>query len=301
MVLFGSEAFCGKTSVESLLPKEPVKGWTLIDGPQVYTERTLFEHINGQAELFLKYGFLQSAFGIYQEEGKAENQIEVDIYDMGNVLQAFGVFSRFRGEDRPMGIGLDSYLDDRSALFYKGRYFVMLYAAEPNPSMLIEFSLHLSENIKDPSPPPKEIGCFPRKGLRPGSIRYFPEGLLGHQFLGKGFEGGYIEEKVQAELKVKDKPEEKVEAEEKPSYLFLAMFENPQSAGKAFKAYREQVSKKGRLNSFRPDRFKGEEPYRGRVIVLRQGSYVLGAVGFEKEKNAEDLLEEFVRNVRTIR
>ena len=52
---------------------------------------------------------------------------------MGNVLQAFGVFSRFRNEDRPGGFGLDSYLDDHSAFFYKGKYFVMLYATESNP------------------------------------------------------------------------------------------------------------------------------------------------------------------------
>ena len=82
---------------------------------------------------------------------------------MGNVLQAFGIFSRFRSETQPAGIGLDSYLDDRSALFYKGKYFVMLYAAESNSSTLKQWAMEIASRIFDPSLVPKEIGYFPKR------------------------------------------------------------------------------------------------------------------------------------------
>ncbi len=120
--------------------------------------------------------------------------MEVDIYDVGNVLNAFGVFSRFRNDDRPGGVGLDSYVDDRSFLFYKGRYFVMLYATETNASVLKQLAMTLSSKIVDSSPPPKEIDLFPKNGLKTGSIQYFPEGLLGHTFLGRGFQASYVDE-----------------------------------------------------------------------------------------------------------
>ena len=155
------------------------KGWTLASGPQTYTKKTLFEHVNGQAELFFKYGFQKSAFAIYQEKKNQKNQIDLDIYDVGNVLQAFGIFSRFRNEDRPAGIGLDSYLDDHSLLFYQGKYFVMLYAVESNPPILKELGMAVSSKILDPSLPPKEIGYFPKEGLKPGSIQYFPKVFWG--------------------------------------------------------------------------------------------------------------------------
>ena len=189
---------CWKVSLamplESLIPKKDIPaGWALIQGPQTYNKKTLFGHINGQAELFLKYGFQKSVFAIYQSKKSREDQIEVDIYDMGNVVQAFGIFSRFRNEDRPGGFGLDSFLDDHSALFYKGRYFVLLYAVESNPDLLRQFSKLISLKISDPSPPPKEISYFPKNGLKPGSLQYFPEGLLGHQFLKRGFQGTYVE------------------------------------------------------------------------------------------------------------
>jgi hypothetical protein len=279
------------TPLESLVPKKDIPaGWALIHGPQTYTKKTLFEHINGQAELFFKYGFQKSVFAIYQNKESYENQIELDIYDMGNVLQAFGIFSRFRNEDRPGGIGLDSYLDDRSAFFYKGKYFVMLYATESNPSILKQWATTISLRIIDPSPPPKEIGYFPKNGLKPGSIQYFPEGLLGHQFLKRGFQGTYVE-----------KVEDKAEVEELK--LFLAIFQDSQEAMNALKVYKEDLSKKGRISSgsliqFGTRALKGEDPYQGKVVVLQKGFYLLGVVGFKREEDGENRLKEFTEKVK---
>jgi hypothetical protein len=312
-ILMGIFVWCaassGATPLESLIPRRDLpKEWTLIHGPQIYNKKTLFEHINGQAELYLKYGFRQSVFAIYQDKKKAQNQIEVDIYDVGNVVQAFGVFSRFRNEDRPGGFGLDSFLDDHTALFYKGKYYVMLYATESNPDRLKQFSKLISLKISDPSPPPKEISYFPKKGLKPGSIQYFSEGLLGHQFLKKGFQGTYVEEvevkdKEKVEAKAKDEIKEKTRIEGKECHLFLAVFKDAQEAANALKVYKDDLSKKGKVSpesliQIGTSALKGEDPYQGKVIVLQKGFYLLGAVGFEKEEVGENRLAEFMKNVK---
>ena len=281
--------------LESLLPKKDLpEGWTLAEGPQTYTKKTLFERINGEAELFFKYGFQKSAFAIYQNKKNRENQVELDIYDMGNVLQAFGVFSRFRNEDRLGGFGLDSFLDDHSALFYQGRYFVMLYAPEPNQEILRQFSKLISLKISDPSPPPREISYFPKNGVKPGSIQYFPEGLLGHQFFKRGFQGTYVE-------KVEDK--DRTKTGQKEFKLFLAIFQNSQKASNALKAFKDDLSKKGKVSSgsiieLKTKALKGEDPYQGKVMVLQKGFYLLGVVGFEKEEDGENRLAEFMREVK---
>ncbi len=293
-------------SIESLLPKDIPDGWTLIDGPHIYTKKTLFEHINGQAELFFKYGFQKSVFAIYQNKKTPENQIELDIYDMGNILQAFGIFSRFRNENRPGGIGLDSYLDDRSAFFYKGKYFVMLYATESNPSILRQLSMTVSLKILDLSPPPKEIAYFPQTELKPGSIQYFPEGLLGHQFLKRGFQGTYVEKveaKVEAKAEVKAEAEAKAKAEGKEFRLFLAVFKNSQEAMSALRIYRDYLTQKGKIDPETPTRFgfntlKGEDPYQGQVIIVHKGFYLLGVAGFEREEEGENRLTELIKNMK---
>jgi hypothetical protein len=289
LILTGKDVFSAPP-LESLVPKKDIpREWSLIQGPQTYTKKTLFEHINGQADLFFKYGFQKSVFAIYQSRRGREDQIEVDIYDMGNVLQAFGIFSRFRNEDRPGGFGLDSYLDDQSAFFYKGRYFVMFYATESNRDFLRQFCKLISSKISDPSPPPKEIGYFPGDGLKPGSIQYFSEGLLGRQFLKRGFLGTYAE-KAEAEDK------------DKTLKLFLAVFQNSQKASDALRDFRDDLSKKGKISSesiieFETRVLNGEDPYQGKVMVAQKKFYLLGVVGFEKEEGGENRLAEFMKKV----
>jgi len=315
-MLVWCETSSAEVAVESLLPKDVRDGWTLVSGPEVYTKKTLFRHINGQAELFSKYGFQKSAFAIYQEKKNEKNQIELDVYDMGNVLHAFGIFSRFRNEDRAAGIGLDSYFDDQSIIFYKGKYFVMLYAVESNPPILKEFGMTVSSKILDPSLPPKEIGYFPKEGLKPGSVQYFSEGLLGYQFLRRGFQGTYIEKekvkvkdeveekdktKIEGEVKVKEKVE--VKAEVKEINLFITIFRNSQEALGALKIYKDNLSKKGKVHSpipaqLGPHALRGEDPYRGKIILVPKGFYLAGIIGFDNVRNAEKLLEELVKNIR---
>jgi hypothetical protein len=291
LVLVGCNVAFGATPVESLLPSRLPEGWTVIEGPRLYNKKTLFEHIDGQAELYLKYGYQRSVFASYQDRKRSESQIELDLYDMGNVLQAFGVFSRFRTADQPGGVGLDSYLDDRSLLFYKGRYFVMVYANEADPPLLKEWALAVSSRISDAAPAPREIGYFPAKGLKPGSIQYFSEGLLGHRFLKKGFQGTYITEE-------KGRPAD----QQKETHLFMAIFKNTEETKSALKIYRDYLAGKGKVQSipkgFGPHAFGGEDPYKGKVLVAQKGLYLLGTVGFEREKEAEDRLLEMAKNVK---
>jgi len=282
-------------SLDSFPPKKDLpEGWALIGGPKTYNPKTLFNRINGQAELFFKYGFQKSIFANYQDRKNPHHQVELDIYDMGTVLQAFGIFSRFREEDRPGGFGLDSYLDDQSILFYKGRYFVMLFATEPQSPVSKRLATLISLKITDPSPPPQEIGYFPKGGLKPGSIQYFPDGFLGHQFLKRGFQGTYIE-KTKVEMKV----------EEKEVHLFIAIFKSPKESMEALRIYKDHLSKKGKIHSERSSPFgsnalQGIDPYKGKVTVLPKGFYLLGTMGYEREAEAENRLTEFMKNISAV-
>ena len=71
----------------------------------------------------------------------------------------------------------------------------------------------------------------------------------------------------------------------------------------ALKVFREDLSRKGKISSesstlFGTKTLKGEDPYKGKTIVLQKGFYLAGAIGFENEKYAEDRLAEFVTQVK---
>jgi hypothetical protein len=268
----------------SFFPGELKQGWALMEKPRVFTKKTLFEHIDGQAELFFKYGFRQCASAIFMNRKHREDQIDSDIYDMGNTLQAFGIFSRLRTDGPPGGFGLDSVLDERSALFYQGKYFVMLYASEENPVVLKELATQIASRIPGSSPPPRELDYFPRTGLKAGSLQYFPAGLLGHQFLEGGFQGTYS-------------------SGEKEVQLFLALFKGPQDAQRAFDAFKDYLTRKGKsaprmTTEFGTGTLRGESPYQGEIIVLRKGPYLLGVMGPGIGEKEESRLAEFVKNAK---
>jgi hypothetical protein len=295
MFVYG-DAWSETSNMESLVPKETPDGWVLMNAPKVFSKDTLFEHINGQADLFLQYGYQRSIFAVYQNANSSRQHIDLDMYDMGNVTQAFGIFSRFRQADHSGGIGLDSYQDDRTALFYKGKYFVILQATESSPASLKQLAQMIASKITDNSPPPKEIGYFPRNELKPGSIEYYPQGLMGRQALKRGFKATY---------QVPDKPGTKPEpSDDKPdSSLFIAIFDSTGEAEGALKNLKEDLSKRRNAQaiiSTQPgfEMVRGQDVYQGRLIIVRKGRYLAGAAGFERENEAESLLAELVKRIK---
>ena len=170
----------------------------------------------------------------------------------------------------------------------------MLYATETDPSLLKRMALTISSSITDATPAPKEIDTFPGDGLKPGSIEYHAEGLLGYQFFKRGFQAVYLE---------KGEDRDKLRVEDREFNLFLAIFNNSQDAEGALNTYRGSLLKRGKVDSTAPARFgpnglEGEDPNRGKVIVVQKGFYLAGITGFHRVGYAEKLLEELVKNIQ---
>jgi len=132
--------------------------------------------------------------------------------------------------------------------------------------------------------------------LKPGSMEYFPNVLLGHQFLKRGFKASYVENDEK-------KTDAKAMSESRDFHLFLSIFENPQGALDALRLFREHLSKKGRLvegisTRFGNDALAGVDPYQGKTIVAHKGPYLVGAVGFEQDREGEQRLAEMMKEVK---
>jgi len=278
-------------SLGSPVPEDLPEYWVRKDAPVVFTKETLFEHIDGQADLFLQYGFEKSFFASYLNKRNVESRIDLDIYDMGTVLNSFGIFSRFRNEERPGGIGLESSGGDHYFFFYKGKYFVVLQSSGAPALSLHQFAQAVESRISDNSSPPKEIEYFQCDVLKPGSIEYFPEGLLGHGFLGKGFRATYTENYTAA-----------VKPEGREFQVFLSIFENSQEALTALKSFQGYLSKQGQSArsvspQLGPDALSGLDPYQGKIMAAARGPYVFGAVGYEEDSAAERQVIDFMNRV----
>lgn len=71
---------------------------------------------------------------------------------------------------------------------------------------------------------------------------------------------------------------------------------------KALAAHRAYLTSRGKVSpdplpEWGPGAFRGEDPYKGKIIGLQKGPHLLGATGFEREKDAEDLMAEFLKRI----
>jgi hypothetical protein len=87
------------------LPEEgTVPGWTPSGPPLRFNPGSLFNHINGGAELFLEFGFRELILRRYEQ---GDNEITLEAYHMEGPLPALGVYLAKCGKETPLE-GIDA-------------------------------------------------------------------------------------------------------------------------------------------------------------------------------------------------
>ena len=161
------------------IPKQ-ILDWKAVDKDQSFDSKTIFKHINGGAELYLAYDFKQVFVRKYS--GPGEDEIVLDIYDMGASTEAFGIFTSERdAEVKNAGIGQDSEYSDGLLRFWKERFFVSILAIGDErtaQSAVLELGKAVAGAIPSTGPEPEILKFLPQKNLDKKRIRYFHTGLI---------------------------------------------------------------------------------------------------------------------------
>ena len=182
----------GDRPVVSLVPR--IEGWTLSEDPQVFAPDSLYEYINGAAESYLAYEFRELAVAQFQKEG-TEASMTVEIYDMRNPLNAFGIYSVERyPENRIVAVGTQGYAEDEVLNFFSGGYYVKLvcFNAGNETASVLEKTARLVAGQAGPQAGmPALLSVFPSGGLVPNSEKYIRKNVLGFDFLRNGYLASY--------------------------------------------------------------------------------------------------------------
>jgi hypothetical protein len=264
---------------------EQSKVWHLEEPVKLYTPDDLFTYINGEAELYMPYGFTQLASAFYKKaESKSEIGLAVDVYKMGSLLDAFGIYAQYRKPDNPfLSIGCEGYVNPSQLMFYQDRYFIHLAASgtsEIDRSVFETFARAVSKNLPSSSSLPPELNLMKVKSLIPRTERYYPEGLLGYRF----FRHGLI---ALAQL------------EHKKVRFFVLKEESPDSAQKTVTAYVQYLDSSGK--KFQPlESSSGErtlfavDPLHRGLIIGTKGRYVYGTTDLDNPGQGSGLVKEIV-------
>jgi hypothetical protein len=155
-----------------ILP-ETIDGWKKAGPPGLYRADNLSTYIDGGAELYLSYNF-KTALSLKYKDA-AENEIAVDIFDMGTSSDAFGVFAHTR-ETIETGFGQGSEYAAGLLTFWKDRYYVSILAY-PETAAKKDVVFKLGRTIADAIPGegslPPILGLLLAENLLPESVHYF--------------------------------------------------------------------------------------------------------------------------------
>jgi len=158
-------------SITDLLPKS-IKGWSLREADKVYTPENLYDYIDGGAELYLSYGMKEVASRIITRDN---SEIRIEIFDMIEAKNAFGVFTHTRTHDE-MKYGQGSQYFTGAQIFWKDNYFVAITANDDNESIQSAIKLIANEidgNILSVGEIPAIINLLPDDEMEPDGYLYF--------------------------------------------------------------------------------------------------------------------------------
>jgi hypothetical protein len=262
-------------------------GWTVGEGPVRHHPATLFEYLDGGADLYLRHGFRELVQLRYQPGADPLSGVTVDLYDMGSALGAFGICAAIRppgAEVRPWGA--QGYREGTIAAAWKGPVYVHAEADAERPDLVAVLEGLVAgacECLLGEGSMPSVLEPLPVAGRVAQSERWVPENLLGHSFLPGGVLATYELGGLRAEL-------------------YLSDLGSAAAAREGLQALEAHLAKWGRVEdgpeALGDAAFRYTDPTLGEGTAFRAGPHLAGIHGELGREQREAVLEALLVELR---
>ena len=257
--------------------------------PEYYNQNNLWDYINGAAPGYLVYGFQEMVTFLVEHK---KNQIEIvtDIYDMGDSLNAFGIYSveRSPGSSAEQ-FGAGSYKTDNTLYFWKDRYYVKLMAYELSLETFKSLSLLaqlITQKIQRKGKIPYIFTHFPKSGQIQSSERYIPRDVLGQDYFANGYSIEYDQDNNKYQI-------------------LLIQGENAKEARQNFQNYLSFIHAVGEITNEYPgigeQAFAGIDNFDRTILFSRKGAFIIAVTGLKNQKIAQEIINNmFLRLINPV-
>ena len=231
---------------------------------ETFDQTTVWQAIDGAAEVYLDYGFVSLTQQTYTEGGV---QAEVQIYDVGSQLNAFGVYWRQRPDDAwPLASGgIQSLVEKIQCLAYRGTRYLRATAMDGafTPASCRSLLSGLFNTIPEPSGPIIELALLPVADQVVHFLRYDPRSFVALRELKRCLWARYRDKK----------------GKEIRMFVVVSDAESVWKAVEASSAWSDAPGP-GAQTRVR------KVPYQGPVAISRVGRRVAGVVGLDDPAQA---------------
>jgi hypothetical protein len=235
-------------------PFPAVPGWRLTGQPVAYSPDNLWDFIDGAAESYLAYAFMELQVGEYVNPESVA--VRVEIYRHADGDNAFGIYSMERAPDYSLvEVGAQGYQEEGVLNFLTGNYYVKLstHQAGSAAAALRSIAGHIDTSLAGGSMLPAGLQRLPSEGKRPNTEGYVGQNFLGYSFLQRAFTARY----------------------DRGLQLFVMEYPTADSAAAAVRKL--LATAPGTQTG--PDRYSISDPNNGPIAIARSGAFLYGAVG----------------------
>ena len=183
-------------------PLPEVPSFTCTPDERIYNADTLFQIIDGAAEVFLQYGFVRMDMARYAGPGGVE--VRLELYEHSSIANAFGMYSQ---ESDPgqhfLKLGTEGYAGEGYLNFFTGRYYVKVMTDQSGPAAAaalekIARAAHAKLGQKDEWP--AALALLPIAGRQPHTEQFIARSFLGRAFFNSAWVAKYTAGKDTAQV-----------------------------------------------------------------------------------------------------
>ena len=166
-----------------------INNWKISDDVQSFNSESLYEYINGAADLYIVYDFQSLMVATYKSENGGEGgaEIDVEVYDQENLIDAYGIYTQERpSKPENVDVGSLAYIEGSMLNFISGKYYVKIDShdnSDQTINAIINIAGKLSEKLCQNPELPKILNLFPKEKKIENSDRFHAKDFLGHGFL----------------------------------------------------------------------------------------------------------------------
>lgn len=270
-----------------LPPRDELRALRPDGTPQVFKGEDLFVYIDGGADIYLEYGFLQVLVQDYHDS--SGRRISLEIFEMTSAESAFGMFTFKTGSDgKALKMGDDCRLADYYLNLWKDRFILTITALDPGEAAaesLVDLAKSVDARIKGKGTRPELYEKIPREGLKKETVKYIkgPIALANAERLLAGSVTGFLRG---------------IKAEYQPGYsVVLIEFPDADDAAAGLRSAVDFFSRKRLLKDFgtSDDWLQGEAESGRKFAAKHIEKYLLTCLGANSWEEAAGILEKFGR------
>lgn len=252
-----------------------LKGFKRITGYPVYTSENLWDFIDGAADTYLAYGFIDLHVAEYK---KGKNVIKLEIYKLSSNTMAFGIYSTERSPSfRFLNLGSQGYVAGGATNFFKGNFYVKIrtYSKYENILNSVQsLAMKVADMLSGGTEMPSAISSFPGSGKKNNEESYINESVLGHKFLNKAFKANY-------------------ERDNDKFSIFVLENSNPEEAQKTIETYLSATgSQEMDPNT---NRYVIKDGYNGTIFLAWKENRIVLISGLSKDQS--DIADMYISDI----